>query len=204
MVKKVWHLIFPLLLLTGMAWGQDHRYDISATVGPLLNKESSGNGTTLTPTNSGVAVALGRMRLTDRLSIAAVFGRTKESQIYFVSPDTYRLQGPVSEFGGELVYSFIRRKKLECFALGGMSALVFVPKVTVIDGASASLPAGNQTKPAPVYGIGADYQLHGRFALRLLYRGIFYKAPDFNVANLFTGAYGHMAEPTVGIVFKFR
>jgi hypothetical protein len=30
-----------------------------------------------------------------------------------------------------------------------------------------------------------------------------YKAPDFKVQNLFTGARGHMAEPSVGIVVKF-
>jgi hypothetical protein len=40
-------------------------------------------------------------------------------------------------------------------------------------------------------------------ALRLQYRGLIYKAPDFNVQNLFTGAKGHMAEPSVGIVVKF-
>ncbi len=40
-------------------------------------------------------------------------------------------------------------------------------------------------------------------ALRLQYRGLVYKAPSFNVQNLFTGARGHMAEPSVGIVVKF-
>jgi len=30
-----------------------------------------------------------------------------------------------------------------------------------------------------------------------------YKAPDFGVQNLLTGAYGHLAEPSVGLVVKF-
>jgi len=204
MVKKTWRLIFLFLMFTAIGWAQDHRFDVALSVGPVINKESSGNGTTQTPTNSGVAVAMGKMRLTDRVSIAAVYGRTKESQIYFASPDTFRIQGPVSEFGGELTYSFIRRKKLEAFALGGVSALVFVPNITVIDGGPGSLPVGQQTKPAPVYGVGVDYHLRWRFAVRIMYRGLFYKAPDFKVSNLFTGDYGHMAEPTVGLVFRFR
>jgi hypothetical protein len=41
-------------------------------------------------------------------------------------------------------------------------------------------------------------------ALRLQYRGLLYKVPDFHVPSLFfTGAKGHMAEPSVGIVVKF-
>jgi hypothetical protein len=38
----------------------------------------------------------------------------------------------------------------------------------------------------------------------LQYRGLLYKAPDFRVPSLlFTGAKGHMAEPSAGIVLKF-
>jgi len=42
-----------------------------------------------------------------------------------------------------------------------------------------------------------------RFALRLQYRGFIYKAPSFDVPGISTDARGHIAEPSVGLVFKF-
>jgi len=203
MARQAGIVTIAWLLLTSAALAQNNHYDVSVTVGPVISKQSSGNGTVLAPTNSGGLVATGRIRFSERFSLAANFGRTKNSQLYSVSPNEYRVQGPITEFGGAVFFSFLETKKLEVFALGGMSALVFTPKTTVIDGVSSSLPARTQTKPAPVYGLGADYHVYHRFAVRLLYRGLFYKAPDFTVPNFFTGAYGHMAEPTVGLVFKF-
>jgi opacity protein-like surface antigen len=203
MAKQAGFVTIALFLLSNMGLAQFSHYDVGVTVGPVLSKQSSGNGTVLTPTNSGVVVATARVRFSKKFSIAANFGRTKNSQNYFVSPNEYRVQGPVTEFGGAALFSFLQTKKLEGFALGGMSALVFTPKVTAVDGVASSLPAISQTKPAPVYGLGVDYHVYHRFAVRVQYRGLFYKAPDFNVANFFTGAYGHMAEGTVGLVFKF-
>ena len=67
-----------------------------------------------------------------------------------------------------------------------------------------------QTELAYLYGAGVDYRLPWRFALRLQYRGLLYKAPDFKVnpitgsaVNFSTGSKGHMAEPSIGLVFRF-
>jgi hypothetical protein len=41
-------------------------------------------------------------------------------------------------------------------------------------------------------------------ALRLQYRGLVYRSPDFGVpGRFFTGTRGHMAEPSIGIAVKF-
>ena len=40
-------------------------------------------------------------------------------------------------------------------------------------------------------------------ALRFQYRGLFYRAPNFNNPNLFTGSRGHLAEAAGGLVIKF-
>jgi len=63
--------------------------------------------------------------------------------------------------------------------------------------------ATGQRALAFLYGGGADYRLRKAFALRVQYRGLIYKAPDFDVPSLYTGVNGHMAEPSAGIVFKF-
>ncbi len=203
MFNKAGIITAAFLVLVPFGLAQDNRYDVGLSVGGVLTKQSTGNGTAQTPTNSGVFLATARMRFTERSSVELNFGRTKDSQIYMASPFQYRIQGPVTEFSGAYVFSFLQTKKLEPFVLGGAAALVFTPTTTLINGIPTSLPASRQTKPALLYGGGADYLFFRSFALRLQYRGLVYKAPDFNVANLFTGARGHQAEPSVGIVFKF-
>ena len=102
------------------------------------------------------------------------------------------------------MFSFHEKEKLEPFIFGGAAALVFNPNTTTLNDVSATIPAVRQTKPAFIYGGGADYRVRGQWlAVRLQYRGLVYKAPDFGVQNLFTGAYGHLAEPSVGVVVKF-
>ena len=54
-----------------------------------------------------------------------------------------------------------------------------------------------------VPGYREDPSVVFHLALRLQYRGLLYKAPDFKVQNLFTGDQGHLAEPSAGIVIKF-
>src|SRR5580698_9556150 len=105
MVKKAWSLTLGLLLLTSFGLAQDHRYDAGATVGPVINKSSSGNGTEQTPTNSGLVLVTGRMRLTKKVSFEVNVSRTKLSQLYFSAPLNYRIQGPITEFGGAAVYT---------------------------------------------------------------------------------------------------
>lgn len=143
------------------------------------------------------------------------YARVKNSQNYVSGVSDYRIQGLISEFTGAYVFSFLQSDKLEPFVFGGGGVLVFNPNITQINTVATSIGAVRQTKPVFLYGAGVDYKvfsivpiisrspLSSNVALRLQYRGLVYKAPSFNVQNLFTGAEGHMAEPSVGLVVKF-
>jgi opacity protein-like surface antigen len=203
-----------LFLFTGISRSQDNRYDIGLNAGAVFSKQSTGNGTTLTPTKAGAFIATARVRFSPRSSIEVNYARVKNSQLY-VSGADYRIQGLISEFTGAYVFSFLQSDKLEPFVFGGGGVLVFNPSITQIDTMPSSIGARRQTKPAFLYGAGVDYKVFSilpiisRFqhssnvALRLQYRGLVYKAPSFDVQNLFTGAEGHMAEPSIGLVVKF-
>lgn len=54
-----------------------------------------------------------------------------------------------------------------------------------------------------MYGGGIDYTLFGGIAMHLQYRGLLYKAPDFSLPGFSTGSWGHWAEYTAGLVFRF-
>jgi len=199
-----WLSFVAVLTLAVGACGQENRYDVGVGVAEVFSRQSSGNNTVLTPTNTPGFWVTGRVRFTAHSSIAVSYAVTTNSQKYFSAPFNYRIQGRVSEFGGAYVFSFHEREKLEPFVFGGAAALVFNPNITNLNDVPASIPAVRQTKPAAVYGGGADYRVRGSWlAVRVQYRGVIYKAPDFGVQNLFTGRYGHLAEPSAGVVVKF-
>ncbi len=136
-------------------------------------------------------------------SLEANFAHTMNSQVFLLAPNNFRVQAGITEFSGAYVFSPFQTARVVPFLFGGAGALRFNPGNTSIDGFQAAFGAAQQTSLAFLYGAGADYRLWRVLALRLQYRGLIYKAPDFNLQNLFTGARGHMAEPSVGIVFKF-
>lgn len=204
-------------LLTSIGWSQDNRYEVALGYAGVFSKQSTGNGTTLTPTNSGAFLLTGRYRFSEHSSVAINYSHTANSQIYFASPLTYRIHTTISEYSAAYVFSFHQSKNVEPFVFAGAGALVFYPKYdfTYVNGVQTSLPVSQETKPAFLYGGGVDWKIFSSLplirrasltnylALRLQYRGLIYKEPSFNLQNLFTGSRGHMAEPTVGIVVKF-
>jgi hypothetical protein len=217
MLRRSGIAMAALFLLASVAWAQDNTYEISLGGSAVFSKQSTGNNTLLTPTNSGAILVTGRYRFTEHSSIEINYSHTSNSQIYFSAPLTYRIQGSIAEYSGAYVFSFHQTPKVEPFVFAGAGALVFYPgyNFNTINGVQTFLPASQQTQPAFLYGGGFDYRIFSSLpfvrrssltkylAIRLQYRGLVYKAPAFNVQNLFTGARGHMAEPSVGIVVKF-
>ena len=217
MLRTTGMVIAAVFLLASIALSQDNRFDVSLGGGPVIPNRPAGNGTTLTPTKSGAVLVTGRYRFSERSSLELNYGHTADSQIYSTPPLTYRIHNTISEYSGAYVFSFHESAKVEPFVFAGAAALTFYPgySLDTVNDVQTSIPASQQTKPAFLYGCGLDYRifssvplirrasLTNHFALRLQYRGLLYKAPDFKVQNLFTGARGHMAEPTIGVVVKF-
>ena len=131
-------------------------------------------------------------------------GHTNNSQIFSVAPDTYRVMTGILEYTGAYVFSPFQSKHFEPFLLAGGGGLRFTVGNTYIDSVQATLGANSRTSLAFLYGVGTDYKIFSHLGLRLQYRGLIYRNPDYGVPSLFyTGAKGHMAEPSVGLVVKF-
>src|SRR5271154_6141586 len=125
MLRRSGIVMAAFFLLTSLAWSQDDRYEVSLGGSAVLTKESTGNGTVLTPTNSGAILVTGRYRFSEHSSVELNYSHTKDSQIYFASPLTYRIQGTIAEYSGAYVFSFHQTAKLEPFVFAGAAALVF-------------------------------------------------------------------------------
>ncbi|MDP9161804.1 MAG: porin family protein [Acidobacteriota bacterium] len=196
-------LLTGALVLPLTSAAQSSRFDLSAGASAVFSKISSGNGTTDTPTNSLGFVATARHRFSAKHSLAVNYGRTKNSQIYSTPPFFYRIQASVSEYSGAYMFSPVETEKFEPYLFAGAGALVFHPTNTFIDGFQVPVAAARQTEIAFLYGAGVDYRIHSFFGLRLQYRGLIYRAPDFSFPGFLTSARGHLAEPSIGLVFKF-
>ena len=164
---------------------------------------SSDGSLTLKPTNSLEEVGSVRWRLNHYHALEVNIGHTTNSQFYSVSPNTFRVGAGITEFSADYVLSPMHAGHWEPFLFGGAGALRFGAGTTFINGLQASFPVKQQTELAFLYGGGTDYNFWKFLGVRLQYRGLIYKAPNFGQANLLTHAKGHLAEPSIGLVIKF-
>ena len=203
MLKRA-SLFFSILFLSSFALAQDYsRFDVSLAAAVGLSKQSSGNEVTLHPTQGGGVLVSGRMRFGARSALEFDYSRILNTQKFDAPPFFYNFNTSVREYSGVYVFSLFKTEKWEPFLLGGVGALRFYPRITYLNGVQTIYSSVNQTEFAYVYGAGTDYHAWKRLYVRAQYRGLIYKAPDFKLSNLFTGAHGHLAEPSVGLVFRF-
>jgi hypothetical protein len=213
--KQAGILFLSIFFFTCFVLAEQNRFDVSLGATAVFSKKSAGNGTTDVPTNSGGFLATVRYRFTAKSAVELNYGTARNSQIYSSAPNTFRIENKATEFTGAYVFTPFETVKAEPFFFGGVGLLSFNPDTTLVDGVQTSIPAARRTQIAFLYGGGLDYRVFSsvplirrspaseHLALRLLYRGLVYKVPDFNISGLFTGAHGHMAEPSAGIVIKF-
>ena len=181
------------------------RFDLSLGYAGVFSKTSTASlGTSrLKPTTSGAVVATFRYRFNHMHGIEVNLAHTNNSQIFSIPPDTFRINTGITEYSGAYVLSPFHGGRIDPFVFGGGGALRFNPSNQYIDGFQTSLGATSQRALTVLYGGGADYRLWKGLALRVQYRGLIYKVPDFRQSRFFTGAVGHMAEPSAWLVIKF-
>jgi len=221
MLKRAGIALTVMFFLTSSALGQDGRFDASINGGEVFTNTASGNAVTQNATAGPVIFGTFRYNLKAKHSLIFNYGRKRNSQTYLAGGNFHVLNS-ISEVSGAYVFSPFPNGKFEPFILAGGGVLIFGPSSTwdffpnlpdnVPDRVQVNLGAAKQTELAFLYGLGVDYRLpkFSRLSLRLQYRGFLYKAPDFKIdansgstVSFFTGGRQHMAEPSVGIVFRF-
>jgi opacity protein-like surface antigen len=99
-----------------------------------------------------------------------------------------------------LAYAFYgpRSKRFRTIGQIGGGGLFFEP-------INASF-AHQETRPAMVFGVGAEYDVSRHFSLRAEYRGLFYKMPDFGIDNGFPKQrlFTVTNTPAISLVYRLR
>ncbi len=172
-----------------------HNSDIAVSAFGQFSPTVNGNGIGLNTTDSVGGQAAFRHSYHWWLGFEGSYSYTRFAEIY--SNQRFPIQHNTHEFAGSYLVtmpSFI----IHPFAFAGVSALVFSP--TLNGGQNASW----QGEPAFNFGAGINQALlTSHFGIRLQYRGVYYKAPDFGQALLDTGRSRLTSEPMVGIFLKF-
>jgi opacity protein-like surface antigen len=222
MFRSAWVVIAAVLLLTSFVVCQNQgHFDASFNTALVFTRSTEGNGVQQSATIGANYFGTFRFRFKPKSKNSFIFnyGRAKNSQIYQTDFD-YHQQASIVEYSGGYVRNFLEKGKFQPFFLVGAGALAFSPNSTWVffpdlpndipNHIQINVNAVKQTEPALLYGVGVDYKLPWRFALRLQYRGLYYSNPDFKVNTLngsaisFVSGYrGHMAEPSIGLVFRF-
>jgi opacity protein-like surface antigen len=207
MLKKALSAVALACLCVPFAAAQEDvgHFDVSFSWGAVFNKTSSSatNGVTVAPTNSGLILGTFRVRFNRMSGIEVNGARSDNSQIFILGTNDYRAQTSVTEFSGAYVLSPFHFEKIEPFLLAGGGVLRFYPSNQYINGNPSPFAATQQTSMAFLYGGGVDYRVWRRLGVRVQYRGLIYKEPTFHVTQFFSGAKGHMAEPSIGILLNF-
>jgi hypothetical protein len=170
--------------------------DVSVGVFGQFSPRTSGNGITDTPTVSVGGQAAFRHSYHWWLGYEGSYDYTRYAERYSVLP--YTVQHNTHEFAASYLITTPGLLGLHPFVFGGISALVFSP--TLNGGQNVSW----QGEPAANFGGGINWALlSSHFGLRLQYRGVYYKTPDFNQARLNTGTSRLTSEPMAGVYLRF-
>lgn len=159
---------------------------------------SSGNGVSDSPTNSLGVLASVRQSRHFWLGWEVNYSYTRFSERYNTIP--FAVQNNVHEVSGAYLLQgpTLPILGLQPFGAVGVGGLVFLP--TTVGGQKYS----QQWRVPFLYELGVNYPiLTSHLGLRFQYRGLLYKAPDFNSSQLTTNARRQTSEPTVGAYLRF-
>lgn len=157
---------------------------------------TSGNGVSDHPTKSAGGEASFRHSYHWWLGWEASYNYTRFSENYSNHP--FGVQHNLHDFGGSYYVHGATALGIQPFAVAGVSALVFSPSLN--GGQNVSW----QVRPGANFGGGVNFPLvTGHFGVRLEYRGVYYKTPDFGLPQLTTNAYRLTSEPQIGLYLKF-
>ena len=196
-------LIVPaiILILFGISSSaQEVRNEVTVQGSGFFKKQTTVDGITDEPTNSGGVMAGYRLNLKNWLAVEGDYDYFRNDQKFLSSSGTtFMLMNVHAATGTAIVklpsFKAPAVKIVSPFVLAGGGAMFFDPRGGPV----------NQEQPrgAFVYGGGFDVPMAKHIALRAEYRGFVYKIPDFEMTSLKVDKYTHSAVPSVGLVFRF-
>jgi opacity protein-like surface antigen len=214
MFKKAFLPVLGVCLFAVPAFAQDFKSEVNVQGIAVITKSTNDLfSSTGSATRSGGFLAGYRYHLNSWFAIEGDYAFTRNTQNFF-DPLTLGqgVQTNIHELTAAAVITASSRHRVRPYLLAGGGGLFFRPTnstANVLLGLGNALGLGSsQTKPAFLYGGGVDVNLTRFLALRGEYRGLVFNAPGFQIPGLSflglgTPGLSHMAQPSVGLVWRF-
>jgi opacity protein-like surface antigen len=170
--------------------------------------ETSGVANTQATTNSVGAIADARYDFGRHSALDVSLTVNRNSELFLAtsftsSGFTERVQTNNIEFIGSYIFRLPSNEHVKPYALIGGGMVHFSPNGTHFT--TGAVPS-TDSKPAFAYGFGTDFRMSDHLALRLQYRGLLRREPDFKLltAGPFgTGLKTHVVEPSIAVIYHF-
>jgi opacity protein-like surface antigen len=193
-----------LFMASGLA--QDSRSEVSVQGTVDLPKNSTNIDVPHDATKSAGLLLGYRYHVNPWFAVEGNYGYTRDTQKYFdpVFGET-DVQANVHQLTGEAVITAPSKNRVRPYGLAGIGGLFFRPTNSLNNSfvGVGNNTGNNQTKAAFVYGGGVDFDIRHSLAFRAEYRGYLYKIPDFQLPGLASDNFTHLAQPSVGLVWRF-
>lgn len=189
--------VVALVLFSLPALAQEGNSEVSANFTGNFQKSASGFGVSDNPSYSGGLLVNYRYQFNRWSALEVNYSHTRFTQFYNNGAAT---QANVNEgsFAYQFTFGVSEQARFRPFVEAGTGVLFFSPI-----SAGTSSGALSQDRAAFLYGGGVTYKLAHQLSLQVGYRGLVYRTPDFTLATQFTNAPTHMAEPYVGLTYRF-
>ena len=194
-----------IFIFVSSAFAQDFKSEVSIQGAANIPKNSDTIDIPHHATDSGGFLLGYRVHLNPWFAVQGDYGYTRDTQKYFdpVLGES-DVQSNIHQLTGEALITAPAQSRIRPYALAGVGGLFFRPTNSVNNAfIGVGNGVGNQTKAAFVYGGGVDFELTRYLALRAEYRGYLYKIPDFQIPGLASDNFTHLAQPSVGLVWRF-
>lgn len=217
--KSVLSGLAILVSLAATSFAQDLKSEVNVEGIAGITQSTNNFIIPYSATIGGGFLAGYRYHLSPLFAVEGDYGFMRNTQNLFdISGLTNGLgvQTNVQELTGAAVLGPSGDHRFRPYVLAGGGALFFRPTNNALNtlfGVGNNLGIGvNETRPAFLYGGGIDIGLTRYMALRAEYRGLIFKAPGFDIpglsgvpilGSLTSSNFTHMAQPAVGLVWRF-
>lgn len=201
-------LLFSVFLLPAFVFAQQYHSDLTLSGLGNFPFQSSGGNVTIDGTNSGGGAINYRYYFKTHSAIELGYGYT-HGTFYYAQNETSVGGGIISlnqtssihELTAAYVYHFWDDHRFKPFVEAGGGGVIFKPGGN--NTANSVFGAVTQARGAYLAGGGFDYPFKDRLSLRMMYRLLGFKAPDFFGAGLTTHSWMRTSAPQIGITYRF-
>ena len=194
-----------LLALSSAAMAQEweaYRREVTLQGTGFFTKNSDGNGISRTTTDTGGFLVGFRYRFNPWIAAEGNYGYARSTQNFLTPVWNYGVQANTHQVTGAFVLTPpVKVNRVRPYVLAGTGTLIFDP--TDNNRGNIANLIHVQSKAVFLYGGGADFDLTRHVALKLEYRGLVFKSPDFDLTSLDLDKVTHVAQPSAGFTIRF-